>query len=802
MTKYMGLSIYEFNHHLNIVPFSWKYYGIRHNMLLIGGLVGVHLNTIDSYSTPVFGYGIMGPKKNSDFSDEEKVEAPTHKNSLFDSIDYDDNQKNLEKATVYESYDAEIQVKGYEKLENELSDSEKKLVLNLKNQDLEFKKGYFESIEINELNPSLQESIVSNMETSVLFSNENPINEFAIDNNFNIEDERVEKRNMNTEDSDHITSDTSLQKVISNEIEINNMIQYSTINASLSYCELDNDKKLQELVDNLVNESDDVSESRSRRESIENHSSKSYFSDSLQGSTDIIIETNNLTEVNSIDFKKDLIEKFSNHQNSDDHIQTNSILEDNIDLIQTQSDKTHIESTIEINSFQNDLFQDKIVLQVNQDNIEISKTEAVEENKIYDSLELTQDSIEAGDNSESEDNNLTLNELKIDKIDFTMTESENDLQISHNGTIQFGVGSFEHSKSENEFDEDNNPVSKNEFSEDEKTELDEVRFDTQYQYFMQQLSKNESGHELDSINESDEYELEELRIKPQELEAIKLKSNSVQIESDTFYSSTQSQDYFVTGDEELATSKTSEPNQKESDELSDENEEFIDLNKENPTNNEKNEANILEDQYYNKTRIKIVIDECEEMESSDDENKKYEDSQEYKIEEVKTFDKDDNLEQNNNEELDSSAQGSFYYSVTSENESNFKIQKEIQNDINRQYIQSIKESKESVEIINEIRTKCDNNQRLEESNEFPKDEFSIKNNLIIIASDKNEEVSIRVKSLKLEESIKISSSSNLAENKQEDPERLIAPKDEQVNKRKNATKMSCFEKMLNCCEIL
>jgi hypothetical protein len=351
-----------------------------------------------------------------------------------------------------------------------------------------------------------------------------------------------------------------------------------------------------------------------------------------------------------------------------------------------------------------------------------------------------------------------------------LTKSENDLQIPCvNGTIHFGVGIFENSihYTENGFDEENQG-SKNELSEDEKTELDEVRFDTQYRYFMQQLSKNESGHELDSINESDEYELDEMKTKAQELEAKNLKSNSIQIESDIFYSPTQSHDHFITGDE-LVTSKTSEKSiQIESNE-----QESEASNEETVTKKfyiEKNEATILE---QDTSQMMVVVDKFLELKISDDENQNYEDSEEYNIEEKNINEK---VEQNNNQDFDSSIQGSFYYSLDlNESESNLKNQKEIQNELNiHNIITSINESKESVEILNEN------------------------------SGEKRQEISI-IRSLKLEEeSIKRSNSSIVTEIKQKDPEHLISSggRVEEPKNKKKATKMSCFEKMINCCEIL
>ncbi len=751
MTKYMGLSIHEFNHHLNIVPFSWKYYGVRHNMLLVGGLVGVHLNTDDSSSIPTFGYGIIGPDKNANSSDEEVEEkTSTHQNnSLYDSIEYDENKDKLEKLSLNDSYSA--RAREYEKLEE---DPEEIQGLSMISQDLE-------------LENDLQESIVTEVVTNSNF--QIPINEF---------EEKVETV---FRDNVEVSSGETLQQVTTNDLttKINNIIQYSITNVSLSYNELDNDKKLQELVDNLVNETDDLGseESRSRKLSNENTNNESDFSDSLQGSIDMSNEVNN----NSIHLKKDLIDEMNSHQNSDDY--KNKIFEDDIDLTRTQSDN---ESKIEMNSIQKDLIQDKIELFVNNEPFQISKIESSDENKIYTSMEFTIEELAIDDvinTSEPEENSVTIKELEnnseLVQDDSIMTRSENDLQIPCiNGTFHFGVGTFENSinYTENGFDEENQG-SKNELSEDEKTELDEVRFDTQYRYFMQQLSKNESGHELDSINESDEYELDEIKTNVQELEAKNLKSNSIQIESDIFYSPTQSHDHFITGDElvtskvsgdELVTSKISEKSiQIESDE-----QESEASNEETVTKKvyiEKNEATILE---QDNSQMMVVIDKFLESKIIDDENQNYEDSEEYNIEEKNINEK---VEQNNNQDLDSSNQGSLYYSVDlNESESNLKNQREIQNESNiHRIITSINESKESVEILNENLGK------------------------------KRQEISI-IRSLKLEESIKRSNSSNLTEIKQEDPERLITSSGrvEEPKNRKKAKKMSCFEKMINCCEIL
>ena len=63
--KYIGLSTDDFDYRLNKVPFIWRYYGMKYNMLFVGGFVGVSVNEEDSSISPVFGYGVIDDVKDN-----------------------------------------------------------------------------------------------------------------------------------------------------------------------------------------------------------------------------------------------------------------------------------------------------------------------------------------------------------------------------------------------------------------------------------------------------------------------------------------------------------------------------------------------------------------------------------------------------------------------------------------------------------------------------------------------------------------------------------------------------------------
>ncbi len=58
----MEINSRMFKYALNQVPFNWSYHGKNIEMLFIGGLVGVAVES-DSALKPVFGYAIAEDKK-------------------------------------------------------------------------------------------------------------------------------------------------------------------------------------------------------------------------------------------------------------------------------------------------------------------------------------------------------------------------------------------------------------------------------------------------------------------------------------------------------------------------------------------------------------------------------------------------------------------------------------------------------------------------------------------------------------------------------------------------------------------
>ena len=435
-----------------------------------------------------------------------------------------------------------------------------------------------------------------------------------------------------------------------------------------------------------------------------------------------------------------------------------------------------------------------------------------------DSLEIERSIIEFEKKESDDETNLTMKE----SFDMIMGLDGSMQNLNKPGVIQFGVGSFHYSNNESENQlYEGNEGSKNELSEDEKSELDEVGFNSQYQYFMKQLSKNESNsestNELDSINELDELHLDNSQIaKSQKLNKNNVDdANSAQLETDSnelkdsFHSPTEFPDHY----DPIVLETIKIENKKESAQDDSDEQEFKD-------SIEIVDNSSDEDQCFHKTGIKIVIDDlCEEVKSIDEtmniEQYNSNEQQNYyqtsETSETKTTDinKAENLSDDdrqyymkkllessstkNNEEFDSTT----YHSIDlSENESIRTVTKDIQTEyrIEEQYEPVIKELKESMEIIN-------NSQKNKSK------------------SSSNEEADFSANGSSKRQLIQIDQTTPIKSTKKYDaPIRnsdtrhsiLDRPKDVfniegepvKVEERKKAKKMSCFSRMLNCCEIL